>query len=243
MDSSGYLYVESWSPTPTLYVYAPSATDPAKFTRTISGPLTLLTGGPITVDTLGNIYVANGFGPIVEFAADSGGNATPIRVIDNYIGWGFNSIVVDTSGNLYAATNQPTTQVYSPLYSGNGISTTEIPGIAKGVAVDAAGNIYVTSYTSDLTMLDAIFEYPPANPPAPYGYPAPARSITSSATPNYQGVAVDPVGTIYTVAEGSTTGTPSVQVFSSNATGSAPPIATITSPAWTHCGGCRIAIY
>jgi hypothetical protein len=159
VDASGQLFVVDDSH--EVLVYSSTADGTAAPTRTLSGALTAL--GPTTdiaVESSGAIYVAtavpNGTfytGEILVFAPGATGNVAPERTITNpnlFLG-----VATDSSGNLYAALDVPTTGgtssvvEYGASATGAAAPTRTISGpatdlnIAGALRVDAAGKIYV----------------------------------------------------------------------------------------------------
>jgi len=130
VDSSDNLYVLNTSDS-SIVVFGPTATGNAVPSRTIAGPLTLVTSpyyNDMTTDALGNLYVLcyclkttglNAFG-VLEFASTANGNVAPMRYV--------------------------TTPGMDTEYEGT------------GVAVDSAGTIYVMA--SRVLSQGAVFEFP-----------------------------------------------------------------------------------
>ncbi|PYO70626.1 MAG: hypothetical protein DMD64_16905, partial [Gemmatimonadetes bacterium] len=100
---------------------------------------------------------------ITVYAAGASGNATPTATIaGGNTGLNFpNGVALDGAGNIYvvnefsgSAGGPGTITVYAAGASGNVTPTATIAGgntglsIANGIAVDGAGNIYVTSGNS-----------------------------------------------------------------------------------------------
>ena len=168
IDAGGRLYVANIAPPPanlySITVYAPGASGNATPIAAIQGSNTGLNVPiGIAVDAAGRLYVAN-LGSITVYARGANGNATPIATIqgsstglDRPIG-----IAVDGSGNIYADNFLPcghdvATQsilVFAAGTTGNASPIATIQGNdtgldgAYGIAVDAAGQLYVANATS-----------------------------------------------------------------------------------------------
>jgi sugar lactone lactonase YvrE len=167
-DAAGRLYVANVVPPPAdLYsvtVYAAGATGNATPIATIQGSNTALSPLSIAVDAAGRLYAANGASSITVYAAGANGNATPVAIIQGSR-TGLNDpggIAVDRSGNIYvgnflACGSDNTTQsilVFGAGASGNASPIATIQGSntgldgAYGLAVDAAGRLWVANSTS-----------------------------------------------------------------------------------------------
>jgi hypothetical protein len=187
VDAAGRLYVANALPPPanvySITVYAALASGNAAPIATIQGSNTGLnvpTG--IAVDAEGRLYVANAGGAITVYAPGANGNSTPIANIqgsstglDEPIG-----IAVDGSGKIYVSNflscgNDPASQsieVFAAGATGNASPIATIQGAstgldgAYGIAVDAAGRLYVANTTlcpemSSSTSLGSITVYAP----------------------------------------------------------------------------------
>jgi len=275
VDQSGNLYVgaetEVVNPNAVfeIFEYAAGATGAATPMRTIDIPVGVVS---LAVDETGQIYALTQDG-IYVFAANSSGNATPIRwilpgestsITSIYYPFG---IAVDEQQNIYVA-NATNILVFSSTANGNvaPVKTITWPtaqyGIADGVAVDANGDIFASNYLNNCpvspyscTSSSQILKFAPgAN-----GAVTPTNTLTilpnssfPSASTGANGVAVDGAGNLYTQVITTTnlglglpgwTDAMSVEVFSTGQTGSSAPAQTITSTAWTDSDSYGLAVY
>lgn len=147
IDSSDNLFVSDGDS--DVYVVAPGATTP---TTTIS-PDSLI--GPISgiaIDSTDQLYVASTFfgatGQIDVMPASSSGSTSPTRSITG-LGVSMN-MTFDSLGNLYVA-EFTAVKVFAPDASGAATPEKTLTGAATAltsaswVAVDAAGNLYVSN--------------------------------------------------------------------------------------------------
>lgn len=215
-------------------------------------PPTGFTVTAVATDTASQIYVGGYLGTygatpeILVYPAGSSGTATPSRTIlslsnDFYV---VNSMVVDATGQLYVGSNSPGVAIFSPTATGAATPTRLITGSATvlnnvlGVAVDTAGNLYASTITATQVPTGIIVVFAStAN-----GNASPARTITSSSTSIFYGIAVDSASNIYANVDSNTglSGSAIVE-FAAGATGAATPIASITGAATglTYGGGLR----
>lgn len=226
-----------------ILVYAPGAngTQP---TRTItSTSLQTDLGGinALTVDSSGNLYVSaflaapNLGNGVAIFSPTANGETVPIRVIGGIattiIGVGPIPIAVDSAGNIYISTGynlEPESiLIFNSSANGAVPPTSTIGGPAttinsvRGLALDSAGNIYVSNLPSDPNALQDILEFSAGST----GNIAPTRTISGSATTisAVGNLALDSAGNIY-VLNGL-----DLLKFAPSATGNVAPIATITT--------------
>ncbi len=227
-----------------ILVYAPGASGTHP-TRTITstcfqGDLGGING--LTLDSSGNLYVSavlaapNLGSGIAVFSPAANGSAVPARTIGGSTttigGLGPFPIAVDSADNIYVSTGYnlgpESILVFNSSANGNvpptstiGGPTTTINYIA-GLALDSAGNIYVSNGTNGTPALPEILEFSAGST----GDVAPARIISGSATTMSAigNLALDNAGNIY-VLNGL-----NVLKFAPNATGNVAPIATITTP-------------
>ena len=203
----------------------------------------------IAVDTHGKIYVADNYGivnngRVAIFAAGSHGNVAPIATItgpktgdktgvNNPVGLAF-----DSGSNLYVLNNyggpdnKGSITVYPPDANGNVAPKAIVANDPKskqtqfqspaGMALDPAGNIYVTNNSSDTVTIYAAGKF---------GSVAPMKIISGSHTGLNQphGIGIDSDGKIYVSNDGSDNkGVDTVTVYAAGSSGDAKPIATIS---------------
>ena len=227
-----------------ILVYAPGAsgTNP---TRTITSASLQINGGGINalaLDSSGNLYVSGvlaapnlGSG-VAVFSPTAKGDAVPIRIIGGsattITGIGAVPIAVDSADNIYISTADPLVPdsilIFNSSASGNVPPTSTIGGPAttinsiEGLALDSAGNIYVSNFPSDQNALPDILEFSAGST----GNVAPIRTISGSATTMSAvgNLALDSAGNIYVL------NSLNLLKFAPNATENVAPIATITTP-------------
>jgi hypothetical protein len=224
-----------------ILIYAPgsSGTHP---TRTITSTSLQDNGGGINalaVDGSGNLYVsailANAGNGVAIFSATASSNAVPTRTIGGnattIVGIGAIPIAVDSADNIYISSADPLAPdsilIFNSTANGNvpptstiGGPTTTINGI-QGLAVDSAGNVYVSNIPNDQNAPADILEFSAGST----GDVAPTRIISGPATTigSIGSLALDSTGNIYVISDAD------VLKFAANATGNVAPIAMITS--------------
>ena len=169
------------------------------------------------------------------------------------------AIAFDTNGNLYVANNSwpgdatstDFISVYPPGATGSAVPSRQIgsiqnstlgSGVIEGLAVDAAGFVYVAEIADcpSQTCSDSIF----VMPPNASGNVAPVRTISSSACNQIGGLAVTPSGALvvacvpFSTSEPYSTGRRTTQsqaaypgeieTFAPGAAGNATPVSTIS---------------
>ena len=238
LDTAGRLYVANCCG--QILVFAPGATGEAAPISTIGGDSTGLaypTG--IAFDAKGNLYVSNRVaGPsITGYAAGATGNIAPITTIAG-ANTGLGSptgIAFDASGRLYVANGANVASpagkilIYAAGANGNVAPIDTTAGSNTGlnaptwIALDAAGNLYVTNVTWTSGMFSITVYAAGA-----HGNAAPIRTIAGSNTGlnGAAGLALDGVGNLYVANSGAN----SVTVYAAGATGNAAPTATIQGP-------------
>lgn len=175
VDAAGNIYVGDYQ---AIEIYAAGSNGNAAPIARISGTNTGLSAvvSGLAVDSAGQIYAINSFGnQVLIFAAGSNGNVAPSAIISgsNTFLYQTMAITLDTAGNIYVAAldvpNQfnPDVLTFAAGSSGN-VSPTAIIEQSlnfefKGVAVDSAGNIYVTVNGNDGKEVEVFT-------PAPIGY-------------------------------------------------------------------------
>jgi hypothetical protein len=226
-----------------ILVYAPGASG-SNPTRTItSASLQVNSGGinALAVDNAQNLYVSavlatpNLGSGVAIFSPTASSDAVPIRVIGGnattIVGIGPIPIAVDSADNVYISTADPLVPdsilIFNSSANGNVPPTNVIGGPAttinsiQGLAVDSAGNIYVSNIPSDQSALQDILVFSAGST----GNVPPIRTISGSATTitGVGNLASDSAGNIY-VLNGV-----NLLKFAPNATGNVAPIATITT--------------
>ncbi len=199
----------------------------------------------IAVDAHGKIYLADSGGEnmtarIAVFAANSDGNVAPIATIaGDKTGLADPSgLALDSAGDLYVLNDtggddkNGSITVYPPGANGNVAPKATIADASrqntqlntpKGLALDSAGNIYVTNASGK----DTVTIYAAGK----FGNVAPVKIISGADTglnlPH--GIGVDSDGTIYVSNDGSDNkGVDTVTVYAAGSSGNAKPIATIS---------------
>lgn len=157
VDAEGQIYLGNDSG--AIFIFAPGSQGIATPTRVIQGASTqLFYVIALAVDGAGGIYAtttSNGSLPglIVVFSGAANGNQAPQRVISDPLNV-FTGVAVDGSSNIYAARWSPTGADpaivefaadggSSPIRMITGVSTGL--GVPGKLALDQAGNLYVTS--------------------------------------------------------------------------------------------------
>ena len=190
----------------------------------------------IARDATGRIYVVNhGTNSILVYAPGDTGNATPVSTIMGAntgldLPWG---CALDGAGRLYVVNYDPNTRansitVYAAGATGNATPTATITGsnarlqVAEGIALDAAGRLYVTNtLNTGFSSYNAIMVYSAGAT----GNAAPVDSIvgdkTGLSTP--VAIALDAAGRIYVANYWNST----VTVYAAGASGNVAPIDSI----------------
>jgi sugar lactone lactonase YvrE len=124
VDGSDNLYVQNTSDS-TIVVFGPTDTGNVVPARTISGPLTRVSGNSnyvtgMTTDTVGNLYVlciserTDGTGRydfgVFEFDPAANGNVAPTRFVtapEMYPYFGNDGVAVDSAGTIYVSAIYP----------------------------------------------------------------------------------------------------------------------------------------
>ena len=198
----------------------------------------------IARDAAGRIYVANqGTNSILVYAAGAVGNAAPLDTIMGAntgldMPWG---IALDGAARLYVANYNTNTRassitVYAAGATGNATPTATITGsntrlqVALGIALDAAGRLYVTNnQNTGFSSYNAIMVYAAGA----MGNAAPMDSIvgdkTGLSTPT--AIALDAAGLIYVANYWNST----VTVYAAGASGNVAPTDSI--------GGANTGLY
>jgi hypothetical protein len=128
----------------TIVVFGPTDTGNVAPAKTISGPLTRVSGSGnditgMTTDTVGNLYVlclckgTDGTGRydfgVFEFAPDANGNVAPTRFVtapEMYPYFGNDGVAVDSAGNIYVSAIYP-----------NFTATSSVPAVFEFSASDS----------------------------------------------------------------------------------------------------------
>jgi hypothetical protein len=189
----------------------------------------------LIVDSTGNLYVSAG-SSVQIFSPTANGDAVSIRTIGGsattITGVGSISLAVDSGNNIYVssgitvADTPESILIFNSSANGNVPPTSTIGGplttinFIQGLAVDGAGNIYVSNVPSDSPNADILVFSAGST-----GNVAPIRTISGPATTmsSIGNLALDSAGNIYVLND------LGLLKFASNATGNVAPIATITT--------------
>jgi hypothetical protein len=189
----------------------------------------------LAVDNAGNLYVSAG-SSVQIFSPTADGDAVPIRTIGGsattITGVGSISLAVDSANNVYTssgitvADTPESILIFNSSANGNVPPSSTIGGplttisFIQGLAVDNAGNIYVSNVPSDNPNEDILVFSAGST-----GNVAPIRTISGPATTmsSIGSLASDSAGNIYVL------NVPNLLKFAPNATGNVAPIATITT--------------
>ena len=257
-DSSGNIYVanagKNGGGQDSITKYAAGSTGDAAPVAEIKGGNTkLYSPSGLTVDSSGNIYVANPGSilyeahksPIVQavdtitvYSSGSTGNIAPVRTITGNLTRlsSLSGIAVDSSGSIYASSlgvegsNGGGILIFAPGSNGDVAPTMSIDGDCANltttgpIALDASANLYVGGY-------DKIVVFAHNDPFPPQGAVQclePAFQISGPKTgiKELTGIAVDSVGDIFVTDSESN----SVSAFQSGDNGDVEPSATIATP-------------
>lgn len=181
------------------------------------------------------LYVANYTGSITVYSANATGNAAPTAAIaGNNTGLNFPyGIARDGTGRLYVtnlSASPEAVTVYAADAAGNAApiatiagSSTGLHGAQGGIAVNAAGRLYVPNIGSTDSG-DTITVYAPGAT----GNVTPTATIAGASTGLSVpfGIALDAAGQLY-VANAGRSGNGSITVYAPGATGNVTPTATI----------------
>jgi DNA-binding beta-propeller fold protein YncE len=224
LDSNGKIYVANGG-NDTVTVYAVGSNGNATPSATISNGLSDPTG--VALDSVNNIYVANGYlgnANVTVYPAGSTGNAAPSAILSNTLDAPA-AIALDSTGKIYVADdggqvgNSDLVVVYASSSVGtpSAIINSEFAGTdngmsePNGIALDNAGNIYVTNRSSNSLTTNTSIN------PAIYSAGTGAIGVPFAASfkTNYfltpSGIALDSGQNVYLVSGGSGV----VQIFSS----------------------------
>ncbi|HEX3466552.1 MAG TPA: hypothetical protein VHT05_00460 [Candidatus Elarobacter sp.] len=208
-------------------------------TRTLEGGATGISAPyGIAYDAAGNLYVANnGAGSVGVFAPAASGNVAPARTIVTGI-TSPSGLAFDASNDLFVSNGTTATAsipVFAPAASSpartlsNAVSDVFAGG--PGIAVDAAGDVFVPSESpcaatpaAPCAVADAIAVYAP-------GGATPARIITGASTglddPNP--VVLDGAGNVYAINR-QQSGKAFVTIYAASSNGNVPPARTVQLP-------------
>jgi hypothetical protein len=184
------LYVANYSG--TVYVFPIQGGLPITTpTRTLQAGMDLTS---LAVGSDGTIY-AVGESRINVYAPGAEGSDQPERVL-NVDGYGAWSVAIDQQGYLYVGVFNEAVNVYAPGAQGNDQPVVSIPeqylGLIGGLAIDGAGNLYVTTDESGLT------EYA-----TPHSSPTEIKTTCFEVKSGVNGVAVASDGTAFVAVDGS----------------------------------------
>ena len=235
--------------TTEILVYAPGVSGTAAPTEVVTlggvGTFNNFISG-LDVDLAGNLYVSTsvaiGSGPsgrvylaAVVYSAVNGTLTSARSIVGDSTGIASNSpIAADAAGDVFVAggvynSGSQSVLMFSPTASGNIAPTAAISGSStgissvRGLAVDRSGNLYVLSG-------DSVLEFAPGAS----GNVAPIRTITNpQITSDTIGgsIRVDAAGNIYVFGTG-TDAEQTILVYPPTASGTATPVATITSTSY-----------
>jgi ligand-binding sensor domain-containing protein len=172
-----------------------------------------------TVDPTGIVYIAQGRGVILKFAANATGAATPTVITTNST---FSTMATDAAGDLFGYSNGVVTEFLAGDTSsarfinlGSNLNSASV----TDMALDAAGNIYIAGAVGSTP---TIFEYPSTGGPV-----SAIKTISGSSTlfGTLQAIYIDAVGNI-DVEDASSSSNPhtsDIFIFPSTATGNVAP--------------------
>ncbi len=243
LDAAGNIYVANFDiAVPSITVYAPGASGNAVPTAVIVGSATgLCDPFALAVDAAGTLYVANHCAnSITVYAPGANGDVAPTAAIagDNTGLSSPSGLALDASGRIYV-TNQgdlfgenASVEIFSSGAGGNATPLARIAGgntgliAPAGIALDAAGNIYVPNANAspaDITIYAAAAD----------GNVAPTSTIVTrfvAGIPDLAfvfgfpiGIAVDGSGNVHVASFGSH----SVVVYAAGVSGVATPLTVI----------------
>jgi hypothetical protein len=230
-------------------------------TATLTGPANVVFGG-LAVDGPGNAYVSGEIfvGPpsvsveILVYAPGASGSQ-PTRTITSsslQINSGaINALAVDSFGNLYVSGILPAQNlasgvaVFSPTASGDAVPIRTIGGSATNIigpgavpiAVDSAGNIYISTASLESDSILIFNSSANGNVPPTNTIGGPATTING-----IQSLAVDSAGNIYVSNLPGDDALPEILEFSADSTGDVAPTRTISGPATTIGEGGNLAL-
>jgi len=222
----------------SVLVFPLTASGDVAPTTTISGANTDLQGSSACAfDASGNLYVTDiTSNSVTVYAAGASGDVAPISTISgaNTLLNNPEAVVLDSKGNIYVANfgtggaSSGSVTIFSAGANGDVAPLSTITGSntnfgsPDGIALDAAGKIYVANVNGvGITVYAA----------GATGNVAPVATISGSNTGinSAAGVALDATGNIYVV---NSTG-PSVTVYAPGTNGNIAPIATISGSSTT----------
>ena len=204
VDPAGDLFVQGYRNSNSefdIYVYPAGATGAATPSAIISNS----NAYGLCLDSAGKLYAAKFLGSDgIQVYDPSTPAASPVRTISVPPGIFGNNIATDSSGNIYILKSGLAQDSRIFLLSASGsknaslLATISGPATGlinpDGLAVDAAGNIYVGSYDST-TRTGSILVFAPGST----GNASPVRTISGPDTDlgSVQDVRVDKTGTVY----------------------------------------------
>jgi sugar lactone lactonase YvrE len=261
VDSGGRIYVSNLrggtDQLGSITVYPPGSTGDAVPSATITSNLTGLNGASgLALDSVGNIYVANGSdvtgekGSIAIYPAGSYAAGPLVAMID-----GANTrldnpfaIALDPKRDIFVLNSNKTVTVYPTGSVGNVIPNARIDvgngahNRPTGIAVDHRHNLFVANYPGVKCSRRSCFQTSPGNVAVYHansdGAAIPDAVITGPNTRlnTPSAIAVDRSGNIYVADDGPLkctrcgcfpTGRANVSVYAAGSSGDASPLATI----------------
>jgi len=212
IDSGGRIYVSNFASGPigtgSVTIFPLAGAGNVSPTAAIVGVGTQLAGPEgLALDGQGDIYVANFANLVTEYASGSSGDALPIASI---AGAGTQlaaptGIAIDASGKIYVTnliggvSAAGSVTVYPPGSNGDAAPLATIAGSntglsgPEGIAIDAAGSIYVANLVGGSSGTGSITIYASGSS----GDAAPTATISGAQLQGPQSVAVDSSGNIY----------------------------------------------
>jgi hypothetical protein len=243
VDSSGEVYVSNYSS--GIKVFSSGSNGDVTPVAEIIGA----GGDGVAVDSIGNIYAANGV-DVTEYPPGSNGVVTPIARISGGL-TGLNGpfgVAVDSKANIYVAnasggdTNRGSVTIYPPGTNGNVFFLAEIAGDLTelnqplSIALDSKGRVYVANYYGGPTGVGSVTVYRSLGKSTGLVNEVPLVTIAGPKTglSEPRGIAVDSKGNILVAnidgGPDGLNGHGSITVYRAGSKGNVAPMATISAP-------------